>query len=438
MKKYCFIALAVTGMAALSVACSKSGLQKEPFADAPWAVDKTLPVPISFGANGLFDIATKGAPIYKEGDAPNWNGTTLSIFGAQMDPNLTCSATLFTDPRVLLDRVSAKVDSKVDREDVVFTSGNNVIHRYYPMVSGSTNRYNYSFVGYHAPSPTGVGNDEAGNPYVNFNLAPSPATNNEDILWARTNAIPFTFDNGSGAGEVTYNGFNADYIRNAYNKWMDPESPEYDQAEYEAHLPKLSFTHQAAMLRFKIKAADARALSTFWDGGVGTGTPILQVGNSFKVAVRQPVARLNLATGELTPANTTVVATEYDYTAAPVTPVDYSEGTDYGTGLFVIPGTRVAGTYDERGQLTNASEVTAPAIRFTYTNNRSGEVVSVPTEDLPPLELKVPEGGYVAGKIYTYYITVMSIEEILISAVLSQEWEEGVFDNTGDNVIPIG
>ena len=438
MKKYCFIALAVSGIAALSVACSKSGLQKDPFADAPWAVDKTLPVPISFGANGLFDIATKGAPIYKEGEASNWNGTTLSIFGAQIDPDhpdLTCTATQFTDPRVLLDRVSAKVDG----ENVVFTSGNRVIQRYYPMVSGSTNRYNYSFVGYHAPSPTGVGNDGDGNPYVNFNLAPSPATNNEDILWARTNAIPFTFDNGSGAGEVTYNGFNADYIRNAYALWIgeDAEHPN-DQAQYEAHLPKLSFTHQAAMLRFKIKADDPRALSTFWNGGVGTGTPILQVGNSFKVAVRQPVARLNLATGALTPANTTVVATEYDYTAAPVTPVDCTEGTDYGTGLFVIPGTRVAGTYNERGQLTNASEVTAPAIRFTYTNTLSDEVVSVPTEDLPPLELKVPEGGYVAGKIYTYYITVKSIEEILISAVLSQEWEEGDFDDTGDNVIPIG
>ena len=429
MKKYCFIALAVSGIAALSVACSKSGLQKEPFADAPWAVDKTLPVPISFGANGLFDIATKGAPIYKEGDDSNWNGTTLSIFGAQMDPDLTCSATLFTDPRVLLDRVSAKVDGA----DVVFTSRNNVIHRYYPMVSGSTNRYNYSFVGYHAPSPTGVGNDEDGKPYVNFTLAPSPATNNEDILWARTDAVEFEY-NG-----VNYNGFNADYIRNAYTQWIgeDAENP-INQAEYEAHLPKLSFTHQAAMIRFKIKAADARALSTFWDGAVGTGTPILQVGNSFKVAVRQPGARLNLATGALTPANTTVVATEYDYTAAPVTPVDYTEGTDYGTGLFVIPGTRVAGTYDENGQLTNASEVTAPAIRFTYTNNRSGEVVSVPTEDLPPLELKVPEGGYAAGKIYTYYITVMSIEEILISATLSQEWEEGGFDATGDNVIPVG
>lgn len=436
MKKYCFIALAVAGMAALSVACSKSGLQKEPFADAPWAVDKTLPVPISFGANGLFDIATKGAPIYSEGDAANWNETTLSIFGAQMDADLTCTTSRFTDPRVLLDRVSAKVSG----EDVVFTSGNNVIHRYYPMVSGSTNRYNYSFVGYHAPAITAVGNDEDGNPYVNFTLAPDPDTNNEDILWARTDAASFMYNNGSGAGEVEYNGFNADYIRNAYNKWIgeDAENP-IDQAEYDAHLPKLEFTHQAAMIRFKIKADDARALSTFWDGDEA----ILEVGNSFKVAVRQPNARLNLATGALTPANATVVTTEYVYSGTPVTPVDYTEGTDYGTGIFVIPGTRVAGTYDENGQLTNATEVTAPAIRFTYTNKRIPEgeeerVVSVPTEDLPPLELKVPEGGYVAGKIYTYYITVMSIEEIFISAALSQEWTEGEFDATGDNVIPIG
>ena len=44
MKKYHFIALAVC--CGFLWACQKDGPTENPFADAPWAIDETLPVPI--------------------------------------------------------------------------------------------------------------------------------------------------------------------------------------------------------------------------------------------------------------------------------------------------------------------------------------------------------------------------------------------------------
>lgn len=414
-----FRIIALVAFAGILWACHKPA--EDPYADAPWAIDETLPVPITFKANELFsiDTDTKGVPITNVGVGANWNGTTLTIFGAELDPSDPLTG--FNDERVLLDRVSAYVDGT----NVQFTNGNADITRYYPMLSVDDPHYNYSFIGYHTPTVNGYGiisNSTIrpaanGHPYVTFTMSPQ---SNEDVLWARADAEDFEYETD------TYEGFNAVYQRKARLKWGA-------SADFTAHLPNLGFTHQAALLQFKVKAADAQALATFWDGAVGSGTPLVTVG-TLKVRVKTPYARLDLYDGTLEVnefrSGGYISATDYSYESSDITPTGYTTetATQYGTGLFVLPGTRTSSS-----DVTPGDPFTAPVVTFTITNTDDGSTLT------PSFELKVPSGGYEAGKVYTYYISVNSIESMQLHATLAEEWDDGTFDNPStDPIIDVG
>lgn len=413
MKKFSIIALVV--LAGASWACRKNVAEPEnPYADAPWAIDESLPVPIQFGLDDStpFGIETKGAPI----ESANFASAKLKITAVDLNSTTTYTTSkgfLFYDAPAT---VSAGFIQFLDGEGEPIT-------RYYPQVSKAEDRLNYSFIGYQVPDeeiqdPGSVHPPLTRTFYLKPNKSSAGADNNVDILWARSDATDITYE------QVTYHGFNAQYIRKARLAGTDVLA---------ARRPNLAFAHKTALVHFVVRG------ETLANGGdetytYGNGLAIYSI-KDLKVAVRREQAKLDLETGDLTNYGSAVSANYRLYDTFAAWSENYKvdvkdrtstpNGLEYGTGIFLIPGERTAGTDDLK-------------IQFTLVNNalNDSDTYGVST----PITLPLPyigdtqNTGYEAGKAYTYYITVQSATQIKIQASVA-DWNSYTGDYVGDEVI---
>ncbi len=392
MKKYYYIALAI--MAVSLGACSKNSPSTiagvvDTFADAPWALDESLPVPIQFGTNAPFYIETKAAPI----TTANFADAKLKITAVNKE---SVTETLFADaPATVADGFIQFLDGEGENA--------NPINRYYPQVSKDADRVNYSFIGYQLPAGSGYTSPS-------FSLIPSSNDVNVDILWAKSEAEDLIID------DVTYQGFNAQYIRQArLNGVLEDKRPSF------------TFEHKAALIHFLVCGEDLGASAdetyTFNDGA----DAIFSV-TDLKVAVRHTDAELNLLTGELTVGegvsdefyeyrgfDQSEASVSTTYTADYAVDVQNATETEYGTGVFILPGERTQGTDEIQ-------------IQFTLVNNETKESQTYGDDVNAPISLPIPEGGYVAGTEYFYKITVKSATQIRIQASLTNYSSGGTFD----------
>ena len=270
MKKYHFIALAVC--CGFLWACHKDGPTENPFANAPWAIDETLPVPILVSAP---DQATKSDAITSLAD--------VSLKVIAYDQSVGEESLLFGKE---LDAVGVGVGSALSPGSIQFKEGNNNVTYYYPMSSVSSARYNYTFFAYHIPDGDHSGGfDNFGHYVVSFPLDPSTVAGNQDILVASAEAEDYTLaadilneDLSPRSGYATtdgpFPGFNAKYQRITYLYGYQQETGDAaakaaaGQAEMEANQPKLYFSHCTARIILKAMATDQHAEDSFTGSGL--------------------------------------------------------------------------------------------------------------------------------------------------------------------------
>lgn len=363
MRSFSFIALAV---ATLSLAaCARKDILPpgDPFADKPWAIDETLPVPIRFAKGDLFGIETKGTETALTSLAGKKVAiTTLTSFAEVTSATPDKKAMLF----------NGDIATVAAGGNVSFDAGNH----YYPMPGQEETARNYSFYAYRITTDGTdakplIGESGRLNDYIDFDL--NPETNNVDVLWAKAEATDFQGKSG----------FNARYIRAV--------AAAGEEADY---YPKFAFSHSAAAIRFKVKS-DGTEQSEYQQiaGDVCDFTiDYITVGGIYNNV------RLSLATGALTKANSSDVAAAFRQSpAAAVVPAP--DPVNFGNDLFIVPG----------------SEPKTISVHFTDKEGTSGATLSS--------NLLVPSGGYVAGTCYTYTIVIASPQQVTMTASLD-EWEQ--------------
>jgi len=362
MRSFSFIALAV---ATLSLAaCARKDILPpgDPFADKPWAIDETLPVPIRFAKGDLFGIETKGT----ETALTSLAGKKVAITALTSFDEVT-SATPDPDTKTMLFNGDiATVDAG---GNVGFDGGNH----YYPMPGQEETARNYSFYAYRITTDGTDAKPALGsgglNNYVDFDI--NPKTNNVDVLWAKAEADDFQGKSG----------FNARYIRAV--------AAAGEEADY---YPKFAFTHSAAAIRFKVKS-DGTAQSEYQKK---TGDSCDFTIDSITVGGIYNNVRLSLATGALSKADSSDVAAAFrQYPAAAIVPAPGP--VNFGNDLFILPG----------------SDPKTISVHFTDKEGTPGATLSS--------NLSVPSGGYVAGTIYTYTIVIASPQQVTMTASLD-EW----------------
>lgn len=374
MRSFSFIALAV---ATLSLAaCARKDILPpgDPFADKPWAIDETLPVPIRFGKGDLFQIETKGTE------------TALTSLASLAGKKVAITA--LTSFEEVLDATPDKKTMLFNGDIATVAAGGNVSfdagNHYYPMQGQEETARNYSFYAYRITTDETnhkkpvIGESGYLNDYIDFDL--NPETNNVDVLWAKAEATDF--DGKSG--------FNARYIRAV------------TAAGETAKYPKFAFTHSAAAIRFKVKSAVGTTQSDYKKADKDAcdfTIDYITVGGIYNNV------RLSLATGALTKRPSSNVAAAFRQSPAAAVVPD-PEPEIFGNDLFILPG----------------SEPKTISVHFTDKEGTPGAT--------PSSNLSVPPGGYVAGHIYTYTIVIASPVQISISATLSG-WTENDMGNVG-------
>ena len=380
MKKYHFIALAVC--CGFLWACQKDGPTENPFADAPWAIDETLPVPIQ--------VTTKSTDTKADAIMALDANTTLQVLA--------------------YDTARGESSLMYGQEFAATSSGGNLSFTdgdlYYPFeeASAEEDRINYSFFAYHAPDASGT--FDGLNYIISFPF--NPATSNYDILAAADaeEAGGYTLQATHGRYEAgtTYHGFNGRYAR---------------VTRLDGHLksPALNFMHCAARIIINVKADpdDNTAASSFAASGLRLRLTSLTF----------PGAREN-ATLNLTSALTQTPEMTWDgssdtvtggvismpLAAAPWTlPTDGGARMHTDNSLFIVPGEYQITVDYQRAHFASAQDA--------EDGNPSDSPV-----DLPSIGLTVPAGGYLAGYTYTYNVIVLSESEISISATLAG-WQNG-------------
>lgn len=372
MRSFSFIALAV---ATLSLAaCARKDILPpgDPFADKPWVIDETLPVPIRFAKGDLFQIETKGTETALT-SLTSLTGKKVAITALTSFGEVT-SAT--PDKKTMLFNGDI---ATVKDGNVSFDAGNH----YYPMPGQEETARNYSFYAYRittngtdAKYKPALGENGRLNDYIDFDL--DPETNNVDVLWAE--ALAEDFDGKSG--------FNARYIRAV------TAAGEAAKAKF---YPKFAFTHSAAAIRFMVKSDGTEQSEYQQKTGDACDFTIdyITVGGIYNKV------RLSLATGVLTKSSD-VSNTFRHYPAAAIVPApddpdDPDDSVDFGNDLFIVPG----------------SEPKTISVHFTDKEGTKGATHSS--------NLSVPPGGYVAGHIYTYTIVIASPQQVTMTASLD-EW----------------
>lgn len=216
--------------------CSKHA-QPEPEFE-PWVNDLSLPVPIQFGTP---DVAqTKALPVDKASDLA---GRWLGVFAI----NNYLGADWKDSGNILLNNASATYTGEENAGSLQFigSSTSDLISKYYPVKSD----INYTFYGYYvqsgatlADSTTPTISDDAYYVAVDFGSL--------DYLWAKSVAEPYV-----ASESVTYNGYNAKYIR------------EITKANQTGKMPKFAFKHITSLVSFIAKGdkTDSSVDSDFKD-----------------------------------------------------------------------------------------------------------------------------------------------------------------------------
>ncbi len=400
MKKYHFIALAVC--CGFLWACQKDGPTENPFADAPWAIDETLPVPIQVNAP---------SPQTKSDAFDSLDGVRLKVLAYDTA----------NGGGLMLGKELSAIGADGANANLQFYSDDysGTVIYYYPFTSNEQDRKNYTFFAYHAPASATSGFDEVSGDYlVKFPLNP---TANEDILVAAVAAEPYNLATDimdpSDASRVryaagSYDGFNARYQRITRLVGVDVAV---------AHQPKLNFSHAAARIIINVKAADSNAASSF-ASSVRTVrlTKFLQAHAKENVCLNVSdalsivdYANPTLAESVLTwDASSADVATPYtlNTTVAPArTPTTTAVALHADNSLFIVPG---------NDQITITYET-------TNSTTPEGQETSV------DVALVVPEDGYLPGRTYVYNLVMDSDEAVSIVTNLAA-WTNGSF-GTGQN-----
>lgn len=439
MKKYHFIALAVC--CGFLWACQKDGPTENPFADAPWAIDETLPVPIQVNApqpDALF--TTKANAI------ASMDNVQLNVIAYDLEGNVTSMGSpAFLFNKILYATGGTTLQFTADDYTTPLTY-------YYPNSSGP-DKTNYTFFAYHLPdgaSPTEVttGFETVGTRsdfVVSFPV--NPTTLNTDVLVAKAQAAEYTVtdvlaDPSDANSEVvypagTYYGFNARYRRIARLK-----------NQLVAHEPLLQFSH--AMAQIVIKAvAQPGAYDTFWaynnpsDHSAGTWDKLtVKLENIAQANARAKVKldvtkaidinNFNAPTAEelvLTWDEASAAVTAYTLDGPAIRPCDPAQldssdpsydpeagNLHTDSGFFVVPGTD------------------AITIHYSLVAKNSPSVSSAP--DIKEATLTVPDGGYLPGRTYTYTIKVASLEQLQVYTELAS-WTDGnsQFTNPDQSII---
>jgi hypothetical protein len=460
MKKYHFIALAVC--CGFLWACHKDGPTENPFADAPWAIDETLPVPIQVNApqpDALF--TTKADAI------TSMTGVRLNVIAYDLRENVTSMAhSAFLFNKILYATGGTTLqftESDYASPLTYYYPNSGDIEKANPITNnGTDNKYNYTFFAYHLPDDaTGVTtgfeevevNSVMRNDFV-VSFPVNPTTLNTDVLVAKAQAANYTVDAvhadpADNTSDVvypagTYYGFNARYRRIARLK-----------NDLAAHEPLLQFSH--AMAQIVIKAvAQPGAYDTFWayndpdDPADGTWDKLtvkledilqanahanvkLDVTKALDIAnyTAPTASELVLSWDESSPEVTEPY--ELDTYAPAIRPCDPTlvDPNDPGydvnvaalagnlhrdSGFFVVPGTD------------------AITIHYSLVAKNSPSVSSAP--DTKEATLTVPDGGYLPGRTYTYTIRVASLEQLQVYTELAS-WTDGnsQFTNPNQSII---
>jgi hypothetical protein len=413
MKKYHFIALAVC--CGFLWACQKDGPTENPFANAPWAIDETLPVPILVSAP---DQATKSDAITSLAD--------VSLKVIAYDQSVGEESLLFGKE---LDAVGVGEGSALSPGSIQFKEGGQNVTYYYPMSSVSSARYNYTFFAYHIPEGDYPGGfDNSGHYVVSFPLDPSTVAGNQDILVASAAATNYELtsdllnDDLSVRYEANtnpgYPGFNARYQRITYldgyrNEGGDAAAKAVaGQANMEANQPKLYFSHCTARIILKAMATDQHAEDSFTGSGLEIRlTSILQA-NARENVKLDVSAALALNSSNYDAPDVTVltwdtssneVTTPYEMTstvAPAVQPVVAGELMHADDCLYIVPGT---------DSFTIGYEISHNSLDEPATFTKT---------------IEAPTGGFLPGRTYTYNLKVDSNEAIHLSAYLGA-WGTG-------------
>lgn len=410
MKKYHFIALAVC--CGFLWACHKDGPTENPFANAPWANDETLPVPILVSAPNQ---TTKSDAITSLAD--------VSLKVIAYDQTAPEESLLFNKE---LDAVGVGVGSALSPGSIQFQEGGSDVTYYYPMSSVSSARYNYTFFAFHIPEGNYPGSfDNSGHYVVSFPLDPSTIDGNQDILVASAPAVDYTLaldllneDSSVRYAADDYSGFNARYQRITYldgyrnNDGDAAAKAAAGQANMEANQPKLYFSHCTARVILNAVAADAHAEDTFTGSGLTIRlTSILQE-NARENVKLDVTAALALNSSNYDAPGVTVLTwdtssdeldTPYvmSTTVAPaVKPLVAGALMHTDDCLYIVPGTD---GFTIGYEIVNDS-MDAP-VSFTKT-------------------IDAPTGGFLPGRTYTYNLKVDSDEAISLTAYLGG-WSVG-------------
>ena len=354
----------------LAPGCSKDN--NSPKDEMPsWVTDLTKAVPIILGTGPSSGVKTKAAI------------TSLSDveFGV-LALDIVSKDELFRTEVARGGASEAQFFSK--------TNGANIT-KYYPLYNPDGN--NYSFFAWHT-SDTKVASQKSIFDLDEGTYTKTFEIGQVDVLWAKADATPFVVN------EITYNGFNAEYQRTARK---------YYSSTFDNYLPKLTFKHLTAALHFMVVAEDADAAATFIN--IKDNEELVHMTDLKIYSVSESgipaEASLDVISGELTTvsqANNLAIAAE-----EPLLPEVTAH--EFGAGLFIMPTSE-----NLRVQFT----LNVPTGNFTPTD---GTGVGYP--------LNAPEGGFVAGKSYTYKIIIRSLEDISIKLDL-EEWIDAEID---DNVI---
>ena len=402
----------------------------DPFANAPWANDETLPVPILVSAPNQ---TTKANTITSLAD--------VSLKVIAYDQEVGSESLLFNKE---LDAVGVGVGSALSPGSIQFKEGGQDVIYYYPMSSVSSARYNYTFFAYHIPAGDYEGSFNGSNHYVvSFPLDPSSTASNQDILVASAQASLYVLSSNLWNDDNTvryaqsssdpeapnygYRGFNARYQRITYldgyrNAVGDAEAKAAaGQANMEAHQPKLYFSHCTSGIILKAKAKDQYAVNSFtasnlkirlasilqvcgydYDEVHDPHQPYFYENVKLDVTAARDLGASNYNAPDIqvlnwdTDSNPVTTPYEMTSTVAPaVTPV-LSTGAIMHTDdcLYIVPG-----EYDVN-------------IQYEITDNSSATATTM-SKTIP-----APEGGFLPGRTYTYYLTVDSNEAVTLWAYL--------------------
>lgn len=419
MNRYFLIAL--TSLTVCVAACTqKELLPADPFADKPWMVDPTIPVPIQLGNTDVFAVETKASDLEQ---VTSMDGVHFAVTAVPRSSLTSTPAEDFAavDSEDKLPLKGVMAESTAGTIGFLTATGGTSVNYYYPQQGSNEERTNYSFYAYRTTTEDvdepAAWNADAIRTYVDFTL--EPQDHNVDVLYAYSgNAAPKVVD------AVTYQGYNAEFIRKG------------------GTAPSLAFYHKAACLKFVVVAETAGAETAL----------AMEPGDQrdFKIKDLEIVGlyesvRLNLTGSTATPQSENLLTplpessptdknTPGDWKQVykgnkTISPIVYNggNGTVYGY-VFIAPGKN--GDFDTDPSVPQRACPVSIRFKTVAKDAANDDGVSTAVVDLPypSYESSPANGAYLPGYCYTYKIKVKSPEKFVISSSVAAPFT----DFTGD------